>query len=127
MLEENINYQYITEFINQNTPDTTPFLSALEDYAKEKFIPIITKETRRFLETILKLKQPERILEIGTAIGYSALVFENATGAFVDTVEIDQSTSEVALENIKDAGKEDKITLFHGDALTLLKVLNGET
>ncbi len=127
MLEENINYQYITEFINRNTPDTNPFLAELERYAQERFIPIITRETRRFLEMILKLKQPKRILEIGTAIGYSALIFEEATGADIDTVEIDQTASQIALENIRVAGKEDKITVFHGDALTVLKVLEQES
>ena len=127
MLEENINYQYITEFINQNTPDTEPFLAELEAYAKEQFIPIITRETRRFLEMILTLKQPKKILEIGTAIGYSALVFERATGASVDTIEIDGNIAMLALDNIRKAEKTEKITLYQGDALTVLKVLKQET
>ncbi len=127
MLEENINYQYITEFINQNTPNTNPFLEELEHYAKERFIPIIPRETRRFLEMILTLKQPKRILEIGTAIGYSALVFEQATGAAVDTVEIDPEIAKIALNNIQSAGKADQITVFQGDALTVLKVLPQES
>lgn len=126
MLEENINYQYITEFINQNTPDTEPFFTELEAYAKEQFIPIITKETRQFLELILKLKQPERILEIGTAIGYSALVFEKATGASVDTIEIDDAMAALALNHIRKAGKREKITLYQGNALTVLKFLKRE-
>ncbi len=123
MLEENINYQYITEFINKNTPDTNPFLSELEEYAKELFIPIITKETRRFLEILLRLKKPERMLEVGTAIGYSALVFEEATNAFVDTIEIDATAALLATENIEKAKKSEKITVYHGDALTVLKVM----
>lgn len=127
MLEENINYQYITEFINQNTPDTTPFLAELEIYAKENFIPIINRETRRFLEMLLKLKQPKRILEIGTAIGYSSLVFEEATGALVDTIEIDDKAAGLALKNIQKAEKSEKITVYHGDALTVLKVLKQES
>lgn len=127
MLEENINYQYITDFIYQNTPDTNPFLTELEVYAKENFVPIITRETRRFLEMLLQVKQPKRILEIGTAIGYSSLVFEQATGAPVDTIEINDKAVKLAISNIHRAGKEKKITIYHGDALTILKVLKQET
>ena len=95
---------------------------ALEDH-----IPIIMDDTLEVVGKILEEKKPEKILEIGTAVGYSAIRFSKyltETG-YIDTIERDEERAKEANENIKDLKLERKIHLFIGDALEILPTLTG--
>ena len=113
----------IISYINSLSTEDTPFLTELEKWALKERVPIIRKETQSFLKMLLVMKQPEHILEIGTAVGFSSLmmsecVSENCT---ITTIENYEKRIPIARENIKNAGMEDKITVVQGDALEEMK------
>jgi len=89
----------------------------LKEYAKEHKVPIIFDEGLSFLESIIRTKRPVNILEIGTAIGYSGIRMARCTGSNVYTIERDINMYNLAKENIKKAGLEDKIHIIFKDAL----------
>ena len=95
-------------------------ISSLKDYAREENIPIIQDEGMEFLETFIEKKNIKNILEIGTAIGYSAirmaLIRENI---HVTTIERDETRYLEALKNIKRFNLENRITLIFNDALNV--------
>ena len=68
-----ITYDYMEEYIRNLIPDSTGKFNELEEFAKENGVPIAQKETIKFLEFMVSMKKPIRILELGTAIGYSAI------------------------------------------------------
>lgn len=89
----------------------------LKKYAKENYVPILQDKSLELIETILELKKPMSILEIGTAIGYSAINFSThlASGGKITTVELNPETAELAKKNIKDFGKEEVVEVVVGD------------
>ena len=89
----------------------------LKKYANEFNVPIIFDEGLAFLETIIRLYKPKRILEIGTAIGYSAIRMHKACGAYVTTIERNPKMYEEALKNVAAANLSDKIEVVFKDAL----------
>ena len=90
-MENLINYDYIKNYINDLTPETSVFMQKLEIFAYYNHVPIITKDTRRFLEVFLRIQKPQKILEVGTAIGYSAITFANiCKNAKITTIEIEE-------------------------------------
>lgn len=117
----NISYEYITEYLNETLPESTGQLKEMEEYAKKHYIPIIHKEAMWFLRTLLAMKRPEKILEIGTAIGYSSLVFSEylKEGGKIITVELNEETANVARENFKKANNT-SIKLIVGDGEDVL-------
>lgn len=88
-------------------------------------VPIIKKETGALLKTLVAAKQPKAILEVGTAVGYSALLMAGRMPAHchITTIEKYEPRIPVARENFKKAGMEDRITLLEGDALEILSSL----
>ena len=114
-------------FINSFDKGNTPFLNELEKYAKETDVPIIRKEMQSFLRFLLTMKRPMRILEVGTAIGFSALLMSEYApeGCQITTIEKYEPRIPIARENFKKAGKEECITLLEGDATDILKELDG--
>lgn len=114
-------------FINSFDKGNTPFLDELEKYAKETDVPIIRKEMQTFLRFLLALTKPANILEVGTAIGFSALLMSEygPAGCRITTIEKYEKRIPIARENFKKAGKEDVITLLEGDAADVLKELEG--
>lgn len=90
----------------------------LREYAKEYKVPIIQDEGLEFLRQMIILKDCKRVLEVGTAIGYSAIQMAKL-GVTVDTIEINEDMYNKALENVKKAKLEDKINIFFADALEL--------
>jgi len=124
---EKINLDYITEYLSQVLPESKGILRELEIYAKENQVPVIYPEVRYLLEVLCKIHKPARILEIGTAIGYSALVMNNALDGNVNitTVERDPDVSVVALENFRKA-KADNIRLIEDDAVVVLDSLSSK-
>ena len=117
----------ITSYINSLETELTPELLALEKEALENHVPIIKKETQGVLKFLLQLQQPKRILEVGTAIGFSALFMSeysnrNCTITTIEKVPMRLVEAEKNLADPKFSQK-DKITLRKGEALDVLKVL----
>ena len=127
MRGEKINQDYITEYLSEVLPESEGFLKELEIYAKENQVPIIYPEVRSLLDVLCKIHKPSRILEIGTAIGYSALVMNNALKGKVSitTVERDSVMSTLALENFKKSGTYN-IRLIEDDAVVVLDSLTSK-
>ena len=123
-----IVYPYITEYLRKEIPERKGILKELEDYAEKNSVPIVTPETAKFLETMMCLKRPVRILEIGCAIGYSAILMSQylAESGSITTLEWDAETCEIARANIEKAGLSDKITVVLGDAKDIIPTLTGE-
>ncbi len=112
-------------FINSFDKGNTPFLNEIEKFAIETQVPIIRKEMQSFLRFLLTMKKPMKILEVGTAIGFSALLMSEyaPTGCQITTIEKYEPRIPIARENFRKAGKEEVITLLEGDATEILKEL----
>lgn len=102
------------------------YLKEIEKYGRDNKIPILLDDSLEYIEKLLEEKKPKRILEIGTAIGFSALCFSKflAEDGRIDTIEIESLRVEQAIENIKKVGVEDKIRVLEGDALDILPYLS---
>ena len=101
-------------------------LQKIKQKALEEHIPIIMDDTLGVVEKELKNNPPARILEIGTAVGYSAICFSEflQNGGTIDTIERDQERIEEAKINIKKVGVENCINIYEGDAVEILPTLN---
>ena len=117
----------MTIFIDSMDTPNTEFLNQLEKYSKETNVPIIRPSMQSFLKLLLSMKQPKKILEVGTAIGFSALLMSEygPKDCHITTIEKYEKRIPLAKENFAKAGKEDKITLLEGDATQILKELDG--
>lgn len=115
----------ITAYINSLEQELPPYLRDLEKLALSEGVPIIRKETQTFIKTLLAMKQPNKILEVGAAVGFSALYMSEymPEGCTITTIEKVPMRLEKARKNIASAPKGDKITLLEGDALNILKQL----
>lgn len=117
----------ITAYINSLETELTPELLALEKEALEHHVPIIKKETQGVLKFLLRLQQPKRILEVGTAIGFSALFMSEYSNkdCTITTIEKVAMRLVEAEKNLADSRfpQKDKITLCQGEALDVLKML----
>ena len=114
-------------FMNSLELPEDPLLEAIESEALESFVPIIRTETKSLLKVLLTLAKPMRILEVGTAVGYSALVMQTygPENCKITTIENYAKRIPVARANFARAGKESDITLIEGDALEVMKGLTG--
>lgn len=121
-----VDERFVT-YINSLDTGNTPFLEELEKYAKDTYVPIIRKEMQTFLKWMLAVKKPMQILEVGTAIGFSALLMAeyNPVQGEITTIENYEKRIPIAKENFRKAGKEQQITLLEGDAADWLKKLDG--
>ena len=101
-------------------------LEKIKQKALEEHIPIIMDETLEVIEKYLSKNKPNRILEIGTAVGYSAICFTQflAENGVIDTIEREADRVEEAKKNIKLAEVENKINIYEGDAVEILPTLN---
>ena len=101
-------------------------LEKIKQKALEEHIPIIMDETLEVIEKYLNNNKPKRILEIGTAVGYSAICFTEflAENGVIDTIEREADRVEKAKKNIKLAEVEGKINIYEGDAVEILPTLN---
>ena len=117
----------ITSFINSMNADDEGIIGLIEKEAIEQQVPIIRKETKEWMKTMLYIKRPERVLEVGTAVGFSAIYMNQflPEGAHITTIEKWEPRIEKAKENFKRAGVEERITLLEGDASDILKKLEG--
>ena len=101
-------------------------LEKIKQKALEEHIPIIMDDTLEVLDKILREVKPQRILEIGTAVGYSAMCFSEyiAPEGKIDTIERDEERIKQAKINIEKVGVADKINIYEGDAVEILPTLN---
>lgn len=121
---ENITNDKVTDFINDYYRPLDTYIGDLRKRCEDGGIPIILKETEIFFNTFLKMLSPKRMLEIGTAYGYSSIFFAKAVpGLFVTTIEKDQKMADAAHADIDEAGLSDKIRVYEGDALEILDAL----
>ena len=102
-------------------------IETIEQEALNTFVPIIRKETQSFLKVLLTMKKPLRILEVGTAVGFSAILMSEymPEEGHITTIENYEKRIPIARENFKRAGCEEKVTLIQGDALEVMKELDG--
>lgn len=127
-MTDNINYKHIVNYLNDTLPDGEGILGELEKYAFNHCTPIIQKEVRCFIDTLLECHKPKRILEIGTAIGYSGIFFAQhlPDDGQIITLERDSDYIARAKDNFERSELSDKITLIEGEAEESVKNLEGE-
>lgn len=115
----------VSEFIKQYIPAGESGLQKLRDSAEGNNVPVIRRETEKFLQTVIMLIRPQRILELGTATGYSAIFMSKAAEELevIDTIEDWKPRISEAAANIEKAGLREKINLIEGDALEVMKKL----
>ena len=101
------------------------FLDGLEKQAREQYVPIIRHETQSVLRVLLTQIRPAEILEVGTAIGFSAILMCENTEAHITTIENYEKRIEPARDNFRKAGVSDRVDLIFGDAAEVLPTLNG--
>ena len=114
-------------YINSLDMGNTPFLEELEQYAIRERVPIIRREMQSFIKMFLAVNRPKRILEVGTAIGFSTLLMceYGPEDMEIVTIENYEKRIPVAKDNFRRAGRESQITLLEGDAGEILKNLTG--
>ena len=119
----------IRDYLHSLESSQGVLLDTIEKEALEAYVPIIKRETASLLRTMVAALKPARILEIGTAVGYSALLMCQAMPreCHITTIEKYGKRIPVARRNFKKAGEEGRITLLEGDADVLLKELEGRS
>lgn len=100
-------------------------LEELKQDALDRHIPIIMDETLEVIENALKGKNVKRFLEIGSAVGYSAICFSKYAEK-IDTIELDIERANEAIENVKNLNLQEKINVIQGDAVEVLPTLTGK-
>lgn len=115
-------------YIHSLEPEDSPVCMEIAKEARASGIPVVRKETASLLKTLVALKRPKQILEVGTAVGYSALLMCQVMppDCTLTTIEKYEKRIPVARENFRRAGREDRITLLEGDAADILGELSGE-
>lgn len=113
-------------FINSFDKGNTPFLNQIEKEAQADAVPIVRTQTQNLLRFLMAAHRPRNILEVGTAVGFSALLMSEYApeGCRITTIEKYEKRIPVAKENFRRAGKEDAITLLEGDAAEILRTLD---
>lgn len=114
-------------YIDSLDRGNAPFLDEIEKYALENQVPVIRRPAQSLLKFLLALCAPDRILEVGTAIGFSALLMSEygPSSCRITTIEKQEQRIRAARENFRRFGREDRITLLEGDAQEVLKELTG--
>ncbi|MCR5791744.1 MAG: O-methyltransferase [Lachnospiraceae bacterium] len=118
----------IADFIESFDEPLSNCMKEMERYAEENYVPIIKKPTRTLMRFLLHMHKPMQILEVGTAIGFSAIYMSQflQEGAHITTIEKVPARIRDAKDNIKKNKKEDVITLLEGDATEVLEMLKNE-
>lgn len=126
MIDDNINYEYIIRYIRNSLKKREGLLADIEAFAKQYDVPISQPETIKLIEILIRLGKISRVLEVGTAIGYSSICMALSGAEHIDTIEINQDAVRVAKDNIKKVGLEKRINVIEGDAKEILKTLDGK-
>ncbi|MGN0373428.1 MAG: O-methyltransferase [Enterocloster sp.] len=119
----------ITDYIHSLESSQGELLDSIEKEALDTYVPVIRRETAALLRTVTAALRPSRILEIGTAVGYSALIMCQVMPAdcHITTIEKYEKRIPIARENFRRAGEEERITLLEGDADEHLAKLEGQS
>ena len=127
MMHRPIVMQKVVDFMREGQLGFEGGLGEIEAYANELGIPIVPHETAKFLDFFTATMQPSQVLEIGTAIGFSASLMAQHLQAdgHLTTIDRYEKMYERAKENFKKMGLEDRITLIEGDAADVLPTLEG--
>lgn len=114
-------------YINSLDMGNTPFLEELEQSALADGVPIIRREMQSFIKVLLSIHRPKRILEVGTAVGFSTLLMceYGPDDLEITTIENYEKRIPIAKENFQKAERQQQITLLEGDAGEILKELSG--
>ena len=115
----------LVTYINSLDTGNTKVLDEIEREALDSYVPIIRKEMQSFLKLLLAMTKPKRILEVGTAVGFSSILMAeyDPVPCEIVTIENYEKRIPIARENFKRAGKEEQITLLEGDAAEILPTL----
>lgn len=125
--KDGIIQQYVTDYIRDSLKKRDGLLAEMECYARENDVPIVQPETSKFIETLLMTVKPKKILEVGCAIGYSAIIMANASpDSEITTLEFDENIAEVAKENIKKAGLSHRIKVVYADARDYIPYMDSD-
>lgn len=120
----NVINEKVIEYINGLYRPQNQFLDNLRKSAEENHIPIILKDAETLILNLIKIKKPMRILEVGTAVGYSSICFVTASeDTSVISLEIKEDMYRIAVNNVDQAGLSDKIQIILGDAVESLNKL----
>ena len=121
-----ITNEDVESYITNTLKKSDEFLIQLEYYAKENNIPIMTKDTKSLIDVVGKILKPKKILEIGTAIGYSSICFSTflKKDGIIETIELDFDMALIAKDNIKKAKLNNTIKVIVGDATDVLNNIN---
>lgn len=114
-------------FIDSLDRGNTEFLNEIEKYAAENQVPVIRRSMQSLLKFLVALAKPKNILEVGTAIGFSALLMSEygPEDCHITTIEKYEKRISIAKQNFEKSGSEDRITLLEGDAAEVMKGLTG--
>ncbi|MCQ2978712.1 MAG: O-methyltransferase [Clostridia bacterium] len=124
-IKKEVVYDFIEKYLNSFTPKMSEELTALQQEAIKDNIPIIKPEVINFMKTMLTLKRPVNILEVGTAYAFSAILMcETLPECNITTIERDGYMLLHAHENIKKFNLEDRINVLEGDGVEMLKSLD---
>lgn len=119
-----IAYDYMIDYIRSLIPEENGIFKELEDYAEVNKVPIVQREVANFLKFMLNIKKPKKILELGTAIGYSSMLMASTCReSKITSIERDKKMIEIAKKNIEKYGFEDSISIIEGDCLEVLNNL----
>ena len=121
----NINYDYIEDYLRDLKDLKDEKLREMMDYAEENHVPIVERESEEFINFLLAIHKPKKILELGTAIGYSSISFAKRNKCIekIDSVELKSEMAEIARKNISDVGLENIISVHESDAYDFLEDL----
>lgn len=115
----------VSSFVRSYIKDDEGLLGQIYNKALDDKVPVMRPETKEFIKTQLLIKKPINIIEIGTAVGYSALFMSQyiAKEAHITSIELDKDRVREAEANILKAGKKEQIKIIQGDAAEVLKTL----
>ena len=121
----NINYDYIENYLRNLKEIDDEKLREMNDFAEENHVPIIERESEEFINFLISMQKPKKVLELGTAIGYSSISFAKRNKCIekIDSVELKHEMAEIARKNISDVGLENIISVHESDAYDFLEDL----
>ncbi|WP_017750706.1 O-methyltransferase [Clostridium tyrobutyricum] len=124
-MSSGVSLEYIENYIKSLIGESSGILKELEDYAKENSVPIVQKEVGNFLDLLINIKKPKKILELGTAIGYSSILMSlsSKNDSNITTIERNTDMVNMARQNIEKYGFKKNINLIEGDCLEVLSNL----
>ncbi len=121
MFDDSVATEQITDYLRSLIKENTGILKELEEKALKEYIPIISPEVAQLIRLLSEMTGAEKLLEIGSAIGYSSILFAGFSDDMkITTIEMDEERAAEAEKNIRRAGMDKKITLLRGNALEVM-------